>query len=250
MDTLATVLLLLGAYLFGAIPTSYWLARFVRGIDIRRYGSGNVGISNFARHVGKRWAIAVIIFDVAIKGPLPVVLASSKVLDLGLTVEVLAGLAVIVGHNWSVFIRFSGGRGMGTVLGVIGSLSFLLVWMYLLTSFTIWMATWAASGRRDSSVSWIISAALLPAYAVLIDLPAEIAYYALIFLGITMLKRATANDPSYWKTVDGFVPAAKLLLTRILFDRDTISKERWVGRRPEAEAQAGPGDAPQSAKPE
>lgn len=234
MDALATVLLLIGAYFFGAIPTSYWLARIVRGIDIRKYGSGNVGISNFARHVGKRWSVAVIVFDVAIKGPLPVLLASSKVLELGLTVEVLAGLAVILGHNWSPFIRFSGGRGMGTVLGVVGSLSALLVAMYLLTSFTIWLATWWITGRRDSAVSWGISAALLPVYSVLIDLPIEVTYYALAFLAITMVKRATSNDPSYWREVDGVFAAAKLLIIRILFDRDTLSKEGWVGRKPVA----------------
>ncbi len=232
MDTLATVLLLVGAYLFGAIPTSFWMARLIRGIDIRRYGSGNVGISNFARHVGRKWAVAIIIFDVAIKGPLPVLLASSKALDLGIGVEVAAGVAVILGHNWSVFIGFSGGRGMGTVLGVVGSLSFLLVWLYLLTSFTIWAATWWATGRRDSSVSWIVSAAILPVYTVLIDLPIEVTYYALIFLAITMAKRATSNDPSYWKEVDGVCARMKLLAVRIIFDRDTLSRESWVGRRP------------------
>ena len=158
MDSSATILLLIGAYLFGAIPTSFWMARVIRGIDIRQYGSGNVGISNFARHVGKRWAIGIIVFDVAVKGPLPVILASSKVLDLGLGVEVAVGIAVILGHNWSIFIRFSGGRGMGTVLGVVGSLSFLLVWLYLLTSFTIWLGTWSITGRRDSSISWFLAA--------------------------------------------------------------------------------------------
>ncbi len=232
MDALAAGLLIIGAYFFGAIPTSYWLARLVRGIDIRKYGSGNVGISNFARHVGKRWSIAVIVFDVAIKGPLPVLIASSKLLDLGLTVEVLAGLSVIVGHNWSIFIRFSGGRGMGTVLGVVGSLSYLLVGLYLLTSFTIWLVTWWITGRRDSAVSWGISAVLLPIYTVLIDLPVEVTYYTLAFLGITIIKRATSNDPSYWREVDGVLAGVKLLLVRVLFDRDTLSKERWVGRQP------------------
>ncbi len=244
MEALATVLLLIGAYFFGAIPTSYWMARVIRGIDIRKYGSGNVGISNFARHVGRRWAVPVIIFDVAVKGPLPVLLASSKVLDLGLTVEVGAGLAVILGHNWSIFIRFSGGRGMGTVLGVVGSLSFVLVWIYLLTSFSIWLITWGISGRRDSSVSWVISAALLPVYSVILDLEPEITYYTLIFLGITMLKRATSNDPSYWKEVNGVVPAAKLLLVRILFDRDTLSREGWVGRKPVIDVSSDPQDSP------
>lgn len=238
MDATATALLIAGAYLFGSIPTSYWMARLIRGIDIRKYGSGNVGISNFARHVGKRWAIPVIAFDIAVKGPLPVLLASGKVLDLGLPVEVAAGFAVVAGHNWSIFIRFSGGRGMGTVLGVIGSLSFVLVWIYLLTSFSIWLLTWGVSGRRDSALSWGISAALLPVYSVLLSLPVEIMYYALGFLAITVVKRATSNDPSYWAEVDGVWPAIRLLLIRILFDRDTLAKESWVGRKPEANVQS------------
>ncbi|MDA0232278.1 MAG: glycerol-3-phosphate acyltransferase [Chloroflexi bacterium] len=232
MDATAAVLLITGAYFFGAIPTAYWMGRLIRGIDIREYGSGNVGISNFARHVGKRWTVTVVLFDVAVKGPLPVLLASSKVLDLGLPIEVAAGLAVIAGHNWSVFIRFSGGRGMGTVIGVIGSFSFLLVWLYLLTSFSIWLATWAVTRRRDSAVSWGISVILLPVYSALLDLPIEVTIYSLAFLVITVVKRATSNNPSYWTEVDGFWAAGRLLLIRVLFDRDTLSKEGWVGRSP------------------
>lgn len=236
MDLTASVLLIVGAYFFGAVPTAYWMARLIRGIDLRGYGSGNVGISNFARHVGKKWTVLVVLLDIAVKGPLPVLLASSKVLDLGLPIEVAAGLAVIIGHNWSLFIRFSGGRGMGTVIGVVGSFNFLLVWIYLLTSFSIWLAVWVTIKRRDSAVSWIVSAALLPVYSVILSLPFAVTLYALVFLLITVIKRATSNDPSYWAAVDGFRPAFKLLLTRIVFDRDTLSKESWVGRSPTLEA--------------
>ena len=245
MDLTESVLLIAGAYFFGSIPTAYWMGRLIRGIDLRAYGSGNVGISNFARHVGKRWTVLVILLDVAVKGPVPMVIASSKVLDLGLPVEVAAGIAVIVGHNWSIFIRFSGGRGMGTVLGVVGSLSFVLVWVYLLTSFSIWMAIWGATKRRDSAVSWVVSAALLPAYSVVLSLPIEVTLYALAFLLITVVKRATSNNPAYWTVVDGFRPALKLLLIRILFDRDTLSKESWVGRSPVMDV---PADEPNQAE--
>jgi glycerol-3-phosphate acyltransferase PlsY len=232
MDSLASVLVVVGAYFFGAIPTAYWLGRLIRGIDLRQYGSGNVGISNFARHVGKKWTIAVIAFDVAIKGPLPIIIASSKVLDLGLTVEVAVGMAVIIGHNWSVFIRFSGGRGMGTVLGVVGSFSFYLVWMYLLTSLTIWLSIRAVTGRWDSSLSWILAAMLLPVYAVVIQLPMIITLYTLAFLVVTIIKRVTSNDPSYWAEVGTVKAAVKLLAIRIMFDRDTLAKESWVERKP------------------
>ena len=121
-DTLATVLLIAGAYLLGALPSSYLLARFVKGIDIRKYGSGNVGISNFAVQAGWRWSVPLVLFDIYVKGLLPVLLASDKVLGLGLAVEVAAGFAAILGHNWSVWLRFGGGRGMATVLGVLATL--------------------------------------------------------------------------------------------------------------------------------
>lgn len=228
MEALTAVLLILGAYLFGSIPTSYWMARLIKGIDIRRYGSGNVGISNFARHVGKRWAIPVILFDVAVKGTVPVLIASSKVLDLGIEIEAAAGVATILGHNWSVFIGFSGGRGMGAVLGAAGSLSFLLVWVYILTSFTIWLAI----RRRDSAVSWGISAALMPIYSVILQLPLAVTIFTICFLLVTIIKRAISNDPSRLRQVGGTKETIKLFAVRMAFDRDTVSKEEWVGRSP------------------
>jgi glycerol-3-phosphate acyltransferase PlsY len=236
MDALATTLVIIGAYFFGAIPTAYWMGRLIKGIDLRKYGSGNVGISNFSRHVGKKWAVPVVLFDVAVKGPLPVLIASSKVLDLGINVEAAAGVATIIGHNWSIFIHFSGGRGMGTVLGVTGSYSFYLVWAYILTSFSIWLAI----RRRDSAISWGIAALLMPVYSALMGLPVAVTLFCVAFLLITVVKRATSNNPAYWRQVDGAKAAIKLLLTRIVFDRDTLSKEKWVSRSPAAAPVAEP----------
>lgn len=233
MDVLVPILVIIGAYLFGAIPTAFWMGKLIKGIDLRKYGSGNVGISNFARHVGKKWAVLVVLFDVAVKGPLPVVIASSKVLDLGIPVEAAAGTATILGHNWSIFIRFSGGRGMGTVLGVTGSYSFLLVWAYILTSFSVWLAI----RRKDSAVSWGVAALLLPVYSALMQMPVAVTLFCIAFLLITVVKRATSNDPTYWADVDGVKAAIKLLLTRIVFDRDTLSKEIWVSRSPITEVE-------------
>jgi glycerol-3-phosphate acyltransferase PlsY len=230
MDVLYVILVIAGAYLFGAIPTAYWMGRLIKGIDLRRYGSGNVGISNFSRHVGKRWAVVVALFDVAVKGPVPVLIASSKVLDLGIEVEAAAGFATIAGHTWSVFIRFSGGRGMGTVLGVAGAFSFFLVWAYILTSFTIWLAI----GRRDSAVSWGIAAALMPVYSVILRMPVAVTLFTVGFLAVTVVKRAVTNDPRRLLPVAGTRARLRLLAIRVAFDRDTLSKEEWVSRGPVA----------------
>ncbi|GEM_PF-107621 len=145
-DITATVLLISGSYLLGALPSAYLLARVVRGIDIREYGSGNVGISNFSVHVGNLWAVPVVLFDIFIKGMLPVVLASDKVLGLGTGVEAGAGIASILGHNWSVWLKFTGGRGMATVLGVVAPLHYPLVVLYGGQAGMAWLG---ARGRRN-----------------------------------------------------------------------------------------------------
>ncbi|GAH54098.1 unnamed protein product, partial [marine sediment metagenome] len=112
-------LLTLGAYLLGSVPAAYLAARWFRGIDIRQYGDGNVGASNLLRLTSKRIAIPVVIFDLG-KGALMVWMA--QLLGLDTTQQVTVGLAAVIGHNWPVFLRFNGGRGIFTSLGVISIL--------------------------------------------------------------------------------------------------------------------------------
>jgi glycerol-3-phosphate acyltransferase PlsY len=111
-----TLLFLVSAYLLGSTPNAYFVARWLRGIDIRRVGSGNVGGSNLRATVGA-WATVVVgLIDVA-KGALPVWLG----LQLGLdeTTSTVAGIVAIAGHNWSPWLSFQGGRGMASALGVL-----------------------------------------------------------------------------------------------------------------------------------
>ncbi|MBI2288342.1 MAG: glycerol-3-phosphate acyltransferase [Chloroflexi bacterium] len=114
------ILLLLGAYLLGSVPTAYLVARWTRGIDIRQYGSGNIGASNVSAVVSKRWSIPVTIFDL-IKGM--VMVLGAQWLGLNIYQQIAIGLAAIIGHNWTVFLDFNGGRGIFTTLGVILVLS-------------------------------------------------------------------------------------------------------------------------------
>jgi glycerol-3-phosphate acyltransferase PlsY len=108
------------AYLMGSIPTAYWYAKYFYGIDIRQHGSGNVGATNSLRVLGKKAGIVVLIFDL-LKGLLPVLLAHS----LGLSEDetFLIGIVCILGHIWSVFAGFKGGKGIATSLGVILAVS-------------------------------------------------------------------------------------------------------------------------------
>ena len=108
------------AYLMGSIPTAFWYAKHFHGIDIRQHGSGNVGATNSLRVLGKKAGIIVLIFDL-LKGLLPVLL--SRYLGFSEEETFLLGIVSILGHIWSVFANFKGGKGIATSLGVILAVS-------------------------------------------------------------------------------------------------------------------------------
>jgi glycerol-3-phosphate acyltransferase PlsY len=106
--------LIVAAYLLGSIPTGVLLAR-ARGVDIRRVGSGNIGATNVARSLGKGLGAVTLVFDCA-KGAAPVLAADA--LDLAPEMVAAVGMAAFVGHVFSVFLRFGGGKGVATAFGV------------------------------------------------------------------------------------------------------------------------------------
>jgi glycerol-3-phosphate acyltransferase PlsY len=109
----------LGAYLAGSIPFGVVVAR-AKGVDLRKIGSGNIGATNVARALGKGWAVAVLACDAA-KGFVPVWLG--RHLGLPAWAIAVAGLAAIVGHMFTIFLRGRGGKGVATSLGVALALS-------------------------------------------------------------------------------------------------------------------------------
>lgn len=108
------VALILIAYLLGNIQTSYIIGRVFKKTDIRKHGSGNAGTTNALRVFGKKIAVVTLIIDV-LKG-----VAASYIGQRlgGLNGAMLAGIAVIAGHNWPVFLKFKGGKGVATTIGV------------------------------------------------------------------------------------------------------------------------------------
>lgn len=116
---MAPALIVLG-YFIGALPTGLILVRVLRGEDIRKYGSGNIGTVNVLRVAGPGVAAAVLLVDV-LKGLVPVLLALRG--GVAPWAVVAAGLAAIAGHNWSVFLGFRGGKGIATSFGVLAGLS-------------------------------------------------------------------------------------------------------------------------------
>lgn len=127
--TLGVVVAVVIGYLLGSISFSLLIAKWRSGIDLRRYGSGNAGATNTLRVLGKGPAVIVLALDV-FKGVVAVLFASSFVTvtdgyattETQQLAELLAGLAAIVGHNWPIFFRFRGGKGVATTIGVLCTL--------------------------------------------------------------------------------------------------------------------------------
>lgn len=115
------VTLILGAYLLGSIPTAVWIGKSFYDIDVREFGSGNAGATNTFRVLGKKAGIPVLLFDI-IKGCLAVALANFTLMDVHSTdfinLELVLGVAVLIGHIFPVFAGFRGGKGVATILGV------------------------------------------------------------------------------------------------------------------------------------
>jgi len=125
-------LLLAVAYLLGATPTSYWVGKAFHGIDLREHGSGNLGATNALRTFGWRWAVPVMVVDVA-KGFVPVrFLPAVSGASFG---WILAfGAAAILGHMFSLWVGFRGGKGVATSAGVFLGLA---PWA-VLAAFGVW----------------------------------------------------------------------------------------------------------------
>lgn len=115
------------AYLLGSIPAGYLVGRWLKGIDIRQYGSGSTGATNVMRTVGKPAGIGVFIFDI-LKGAIAILLVrvlwgSDLPSEIKPWLEVVAGLTAVIGHSKSVWLNFQGGKSVATSLGTLLALS-------------------------------------------------------------------------------------------------------------------------------
>lgn len=128
-EMLAILILALVSYIIGSFPTGLIIGKIFFGIDIRKYGSGNIGSTNVFRTLGTKWGIFVQVVDV-FKGFVPVFFLTDVAIrlieinfleDIGeeLTLKIISGLFAIFGHIWSIFLKFRGGKGINTALGVL-----------------------------------------------------------------------------------------------------------------------------------
>jgi glycerol-3-phosphate acyltransferase PlsY len=216
-------LLIAAAYLLGSVPTAYLVAKWFRSVDIRRYGSGNVGATNLLALTSKRLTIPVIVFDLA-KGGLMVV--ASQTVGLSIAQQITVGLAAIIGHNWPVFLRFNGGRGLLTTIGVIITTSLvnrMIPWSGLI-GFSIFLCIYYT--LHNVPLATFIAMAALPLVSWLIGDPASLTLGYLAIVLIFIIRRLLAR--TQFKVVS--TGRKQLICNRLLFDRDIRDRETWLRR--------------------
>jgi glycerol-3-phosphate acyltransferase PlsY len=173
------ILLVICAYLVGSIPTGLLLAKAFGGVDIRSTGSGNIGATNVYRTMGPKIGIMTLLGD-CLKGVIPIVIAKS----LGLPVAWIAliGLAAFLGHVYTVFLGFKGGKGVATALGVFLAASPLAV-LVALAIFSLVLYKW-----RYVSLASITATAIMPSLVALIDRKPVMVLMTLVIAAVVILK--------------------------------------------------------------
>lgn len=211
-ETVFIIATAIGSYLIGALPFGYIIGRF-KGVDIRQYGSGNIGATNVTRVIGKGWGRLCFLLDF-LKSALPVLVISylspkdilpnlvvlfpeclqhySKIIpdDVGV-LPVVAAFAAVCGHIWPIYLKFKGGKGVSTAAGAILALNPLS----LLCAGLTWVATFEIS--RYVSLASILAAVSLPVFCLLFKMigwvnasvPEIILFFLLALL--TVLKHQT-----------------------------------------------------------
>ncbi|MBT5549856.1 MAG: glycerol-3-phosphate 1-O-acyltransferase PlsY [Nitrospina sp.] len=170
------------SYLVGSIPFGVVLAKAQR-VDIRKQGSGNIGATNVARVLGKKSGLLTLAGDVS-KGLL-VVFGAGQIYDKPLMIA-LAGLMVFLGHLYSVFLKFQGGKGVATSLGLF---SYIMPWATLCAvgvfASCLWISGYVSMGSMMAAIS-------LPLFAIYFKLPLPYIYLAVI-VGLFTLQRHYDN---------------------------------------------------------
>lgn len=164
MEILASIILIVAAFFLAAIPWGVVLGRWLRGIDVRNYGSGATGTTNSLRLLGWRIAVAVLILDFG-KGVVPVVIG--RWLDFPDWAIGMAAVAATAGHCWSPYIRMKGGKGMATGGGASVAMFPWLLLYGLLVVLVVWRTRYVSLGSILTAIIGPLSVVVLAFFGVI-----------------------------------------------------------------------------------
>ncbi len=202
------------SYFLGAIPLAYLLGRWLRGKDISQAGTGTSGAANVWHSVSRKWGLLVFFAD-ALKGAAGPI--AGQLAGLDQPVQVAAGLAVVTGHNWSVFLRFRGGRGIASIVGmmlVLGPREGLIAIAIGLAGMPL----------RKTAITVLAGIALIPVMGWLFGQGPAIISGEIAIVVLVIAKRLEANRRSFPRDAGAW----QVLLYRLLLDRDIRDRKAWI----------------------
>ncbi|MDD5731118.1 MAG: glycerol-3-phosphate 1-O-acyltransferase PlsY [Candidatus Omnitrophica bacterium] len=195
------------SYLVGSIPTAYLFVRILKGEDIRRIGSGNVGATNASRILGKKLGFLILGLDI-LKGVIPTVFLAD-IICLGVPyafnttlLRIALGLCCICGHNWPVFLKFKGGKGVATTIGVLLGFAVKIHGLWQIFGLVIlsWVVIFAIT--KIVSAASILAALSLPVFVIIAKQSHTILFSSLLISGLIILR----HSPNIKRLVQGKEP--------------------------------------------
>ncbi|HEY59749.1 MAG TPA: glycerol-3-phosphate acyltransferase [Anaerolineae bacterium] len=219
-EIIKILVLVIGSYFLGAIPSAYLAGKLIKGIDLRKYGSGTVSGSMVYEHVAKWAVVPVGLFDIA-KAAIPTWVGVK--LGLGEIVALMAGMAAAIGHNWPIYLGFTGGRGLSNFAGIM---------LVLFPEGVLWIGGFLLVGwlLGDSAPWALVSLVTMPLFGWFFEKVEIATLIGVVILVVTIIKRIEANRRQLPKQEP---ERRKVLLRRLIFDRDIKSHQEWINRKPE-----------------
>lgn len=184
------------SYLMGSIPTSIIAGKLLKGIDIRKEGSGNAGATNVFRVLGWKAGLVVLLIDM-LKGWIPTVYVSQLGMDSGLgwhaiNYQILAGVCAMFGHIWTIFASFKGGKGVGTGAGmIIGLAPFPVLVCIIVFIVTVWLTRFVSLGSILASITFM-AVVFVQKFALNQPVPIELLVFS-VFIPVLIIFTHRAN---------------------------------------------------------
>lgn len=188
------IIAIAASYLIGSIPTAYIFGRVLKNIDIRKFGSGNVGATNAFRVLGFTPGIFVLLID-TLKGVLGVILVASFFKQTIISQElyfIILGMGSVCGHIWTIFLKGKGGKGMATSLGALIGLAIKIpsLWIIFISVICVWILVFFIT--RFVSLASVLSVMILPIFLIIFKESKELISMAFL-LCILIVFRHKSN---------------------------------------------------------
>lgn len=214
---LDSILILVCCYFLGSVPSAFLVTKLCGNKNLLEVGSGTLGSANVMRHTGFLLGIFVGVYDLVVKGILPVLIMHS--IDIEIMIRGMGILMLVVGHNWSVFTKFRGGRGVMTAIGALIGLGMWGEIILLGIGFGL-------VGRlfyKDMGFWTFVSMIMLPVICYGSGRSMDIIYLVGMIVALLIIKRLMANS-----RFDRSESMKMVFLRRLVWDRDILSRKGWV----------------------